>query len=366
MKSKWLKMVHAAVILSFLGSTWTVSAADSSWREQFDQGLLQEEVHQNLEKAVEHYQGVVGAFDEQQDVIAMSLYRLAECLRKLGRMDEAAPLYERITKEFSDQRSLVLLSQRFVAESESASVFEIKTQDEAIINHPEYLKNFINQLQQTAPDTAMLTLTQAMGDTTAGSLLARYRETQAELAQLRIRYLDKWPGIKQQQAKLASLEVQMRKHVGESIKLLKIRLTTLETAKAAENERKLIEPKQLTNDPRTLRLLIEELEKAPTEIAFQMLIQETDLKIVSHLESEKTSIQLDLVEKRREYGEQHPEIQTLTSQYVTIQKQEANVVKRSIQQLKIKLRVLERVHELSKFHENEKAPETEQSPISKP
>ncbi len=350
MKNKCLTVISAVLIAFISLQSWVVQAAESNWREQFDQGLMQEEVHQDLEKAVEHYQGIVNAFDEQRSVIAMSVYRLAECLRKLGRMDEASPLYARIINEFPDQESIALLSQRFVPAA--APLPEIKTPDDAIINHPTSLKLLISQLRHAEPEAAMQTLTQTTGDSNAGALLSQYRKTQAELAQLRIRYLDKWPGIQEKLAQIASLNDQMKAHVEQAIKNLGIRLVALETVKTSEEEEPSTRSQRLTDDPRTLRLLIEELEKAPTEVAMQMLIQKTDLKLPSQLQAEKTSYQLSILRNSRIFEKQHPNLRSVKARLASLLEQESDVIKQSIQQLKIKLKVLERTSGLSNAGES--------------
>lgn len=339
MKNKRSILMSAVLTTFFFTQSWVVKAAELNLREQFDQGLMQEEVHQNLEKAVEHYQGVVNAFDEQRSVIAMSVFRLAECLRKLGRMDEAAPLYARVVTEFSDQESISLLSQRFVPTS--APIPEVVTPDTKIIDHPTSLKLLIQQLHDVESETALRTLMLATGDTLALNLSSIYREAKAELAQLQTRYLDKWPGIVEKKAKIASLENQMKSHVQQAIKNLELRLVALEAVQKSSNKTSPNNSKSLVNDPRTLRLFIEELEKATTEVALQILMQETGLEISSQLEKEKSIIQLELVGKKRIYGDKHPEIEALKAKLVSIKEQEIELLENSIQQLEIKLRVLE-------------------------
>lgn len=334
-------------IIVFVWYSASIQSAELKWREQFDQGLIQEEVHQDLDKAIEHYEGIVTAFDEQHDVIAMSIYRLAECLRKLGRIDEAAPLYERIVNDFPRQGSLVLLSQRFVPETQRAVPNQLSnTQDERLVNHPDSLKFLIDQIKEADTDDALQMLVEFTNDDTARNQLFQYHQAQAELSKLKIRYLDKWPGVKAQQQIVSNLEAQMNKHVDQSVRILEVRLVALKRMKKPDTlpnnlmgNAPLPTSVRLDERPETLRLFIEELEEATTELAIQMLKEEANIELASNLMEEKRSLEMKLSSS----GNKHPLFESLKEQYQYIHEQLHEFVHTSIQHLNIKLRILESV-----------------------
>src|SRR5688572_30386725 len=82
-------------------------AAAQSISERLQKGLFEEEAKHNLPAAIEEYKAVLAEADEQRRLTATAIFRLAESYRKLGRTNEALPLYERVLRDFSDQTQLV-------------------------------------------------------------------------------------------------------------------------------------------------------------------------------------------------------------------------------------------------------------------
>ncbi|MGO8675014.1 MAG: tetratricopeptide repeat protein [Limisphaerales bacterium] len=78
-------------------------------------GILDEDLNLDLNAAIQSYQTLVTQFDAQRPLAANAIFRMAECYRRLGRTDEARPLYARILREFADQVPLVRLSRKHVA-----------------------------------------------------------------------------------------------------------------------------------------------------------------------------------------------------------------------------------------------------------
>jgi len=72
------------------------------FKDAYADGLFAEERDQDYAKAAEHYQTVIQAFDDQRNEAANAIFRLAECLRKLNRHEEAKVKYARILREFPD------------------------------------------------------------------------------------------------------------------------------------------------------------------------------------------------------------------------------------------------------------------------
>jgi len=314
-------------------STLSIFSAELSWREQFDQGLIQEEVHQDLEKAVEHYQSILTTYDSQRDVLAMSMYRLAESLRKLGRIDEAAPLYERIVREFPDKQSLILLSQRFVPESEEpSSITKPILENQPMLNHPESLRFLIDQIKKSEPEDALQMLIEFLDDDSARSLMSQYRQAQADLANLRLKYLDKWPAVEEKQQSIVVLQGQMKEHAEQSVRLLEIRVKALNQV----------------DHPDALRALIAELENASTDVALQLLQKEAEIKIPTELVQEKLDAEFELSKLK----EKHPMYEEHKAKRDFIYEQFEAIIKTSLEQLRIKLRVLESANKPDNQKEN--------------
>lgn len=83
--------------------------------EAVTDGIFEEEADQNPEAAIRSYQAVISGFDSQRANVANAIFRLGECYRKLGRMEEAKVQYARILREFTDLTQLAQSSQRYLA-----------------------------------------------------------------------------------------------------------------------------------------------------------------------------------------------------------------------------------------------------------
>ena len=79
-------------------------------------GILEEDLNLDLNAAIQSYQSLVNQFDAQRPMAANAIFRMAECYRRLGRMDEARSHYARILREFADQAPLVRLSRKYAAD----------------------------------------------------------------------------------------------------------------------------------------------------------------------------------------------------------------------------------------------------------
>jgi ankyrin repeat protein len=84
----------------------SVGIAADGLTERLQRGLFEEEANRNPEAAIKEYQTVVAQSDEHRKVVATALFRLGECYRKLGRTNDAAAMYRRILRDFSDQEQL--------------------------------------------------------------------------------------------------------------------------------------------------------------------------------------------------------------------------------------------------------------------
>jgi len=101
--------------------------------ERLQRGLFEEEANRNLDAAIKEYQAVVAQSDEQRKVIATALFRLGECYRKLGKTNEAAAFYQRITRDFSEQEQLVRLSRELLPHPSAGTSSAVPVMDAAAV-----------------------------------------------------------------------------------------------------------------------------------------------------------------------------------------------------------------------------------------
>lgn len=87
-------------------------AATNDLTSRLQQGLFEEEANRNLDAAIANYQLLAAQFDKNRQIAVTAIFRLGECYRKLGKTNEAVVQYQRILRDFSDQQTLVTLSQQ--------------------------------------------------------------------------------------------------------------------------------------------------------------------------------------------------------------------------------------------------------------
>lgn len=341
MKHRLLSVRMVAYLFLGLCCLELAGQSASAWRESFDRGLMQEEIHDNPEQAIEHYRSVVEAFDEERDLIAMSIYRLAECLRKTDNLDEALPLYQRIVNEFGDRESLALLSRRFVPEQNEEG-------GTLLIDDPGLLRTLIGQLEDASPVIALQSLAQMTGDLTAASLIERHLQGEEKVVALSTRYRDGWPPLREERARLEAIKGQMERHIGGALSSLEAQLARLEGVASAE-ETSSPEIKKFADDPVTLRLFIDELEEANQDVALQLLARETGSAVAARLQDERIAIQLEVSSNLNKYGPEHPEMIGARNRLKTVDELAADHISLETKQLEAKLRILEKARSESPF-----------------
>jgi DNA-binding beta-propeller fold protein YncE len=117
MKSK-TTVLFAALFMS----AGFVFAATNDLATLLQKGLLEEEANHNLQAAMRHYQAAIDGFDQERLLAATAVFRLGECLRKLGRTNEAGAQYERVLREFPDQTNLVKLCSDYLGGAKTATL----------------------------------------------------------------------------------------------------------------------------------------------------------------------------------------------------------------------------------------------------
>ena len=117
-KTQIMKAINLFVAVLLIAVN--AGAADAL-TEKLQRGLFEEEANRNLDAAIKEYQAVVTQSDEQRKVTATALFRLGECYRKLGKTNEAAAFYQRITRDFSEQEQLAKLANDLLRPAASAA-----------------------------------------------------------------------------------------------------------------------------------------------------------------------------------------------------------------------------------------------------
>ncbi len=90
------------------GAALAVLAAESG-NDLFQKGLAKERVDGDLRGAIEIYQKIASTQGMDRKLAAESLFRVAECQQALGNA-EARKTYERILRDFADQRQVAVLA----------------------------------------------------------------------------------------------------------------------------------------------------------------------------------------------------------------------------------------------------------------
>jgi ankyrin repeat protein len=112
---KLFQQFHPALIIPLLLLSPSIIAATNDPSALLQKALFEEEANHDLPAAIKAYQKLVSDLDENRKLAATAIFRLGECYRKQGRTNEAAAQYERVTRDFSDQSTLVDLSRQNLA-----------------------------------------------------------------------------------------------------------------------------------------------------------------------------------------------------------------------------------------------------------
>jgi len=125
-----------------------LAGAQDPLADQLRKAVVEEEAHQDLDKAILAYQAIVRRYDEQRATAGAALFRLAECFRKQGRRDEAVAAYRRVAREFADVARLAAASERHLSvtygiepESSSLASPDQAVQLDALRRYRESLKS---------------------------------------------------------------------------------------------------------------------------------------------------------------------------------------------------------------------------------
>ncbi|MGA2541649.1 MAG: ankyrin repeat domain-containing protein [Verrucomicrobiota bacterium] len=117
-----MKLKITAIFAALFLSAGFVFAATNDITALLQKGLLEEEANHNLQAAMRHYQAAIDGFDQDRQLAATAVFRLGECLRKLGKTNEAGLQYERVLREFPDQTNLAKLCSDYLSGAKAATV----------------------------------------------------------------------------------------------------------------------------------------------------------------------------------------------------------------------------------------------------
>lgn len=115
MKTK--SIVGYVMFAGVLAGLVPARGADGNGNTPFEQGLYEEEANHQLEAAIANYRVAVGYLITNRQMLATAVFRLGECYRKEGKLNEARMQYRRILREFPEQETLVSLSLQVVGDA---------------------------------------------------------------------------------------------------------------------------------------------------------------------------------------------------------------------------------------------------------
>ncbi len=118
--------MRTALVFMILAAAAVPASAQERLADQLRKGVVEEEVNQNVDKAIQAYQAIVARYDEDRKTAGSALYRLAECYRKAGKREQAIAAYQRVTREFADQVALAEPSRRQLASLGVPEIREVR------------------------------------------------------------------------------------------------------------------------------------------------------------------------------------------------------------------------------------------------
>ena len=111
-------MKRTLFLATIFAAAWFVSAAfGETGNELFQKALVKERSEGNLKEAIKLYQQVVEKYGKDRALAARALMAIGESQAKLGET-EARKTYERVIKDYADQKEAVTLARARLAHSE--------------------------------------------------------------------------------------------------------------------------------------------------------------------------------------------------------------------------------------------------------
>ncbi len=214
-----------------------------------NRGTLAEETGRNLSQAIQAYRIAVAQYDRERRFAAQALFRLATCLHKQGKTNEARTYGLRLIREFPDQTNLIAGIQQWLRISTLGYAGAMpgsfyggsrlrKAQgspNPATSSLQEVIQNLQIQLQEIQeklqlyrhdfPNKEELAQTLAALGECPGlqGLLDQIASEEAKLAQLESSYGEEHPLVLKERTILQSLQRQIETRVSAYLKGLEIK-----------------------------------------------------------------------------------------------------------------------------------------------
>lgn len=109
-----MKTTAIVTALVWVVSANLVMAAAADANKLIARGLFEEEANQQLEVAISNYREALAHVGTNRTLLATAIFRLGECYRKSGKLNEAKFQYRWIVRDFPEQTELVRISQEIV------------------------------------------------------------------------------------------------------------------------------------------------------------------------------------------------------------------------------------------------------------
>ncbi|HKX62670.1 MAG TPA: ankyrin repeat domain-containing protein, partial [Verrucomicrobiae bacterium] len=209
-------------------------------------GLFEEEGNQNFEAAIQAYQSLVAAHDNDRKTAATAIYRLGECYRKLGRTNEAITQFQRILAAFSDQPTLAMLSRQNLvglgADSSAPSSLtsggparrqSLEQTLAAQRAEAAAANDLYQRLQKMSSAELRRSLPTVAPDTLLSRLLEQASQIEQKLASLTVQFSKEHPSVVAETNALATVQKQIDQRIGGILEGLKFQATTAQQREEA-------------------------------------------------------------------------------------------------------------------------------------
>ena len=169
-------------------------------------GLFEEEANRNLDAAILAYQAVIAQTDKDRQFAATAIFRLGECYRKQGKTNEANAQYQRIVREFADQKELATLSRQQLggvagqtANANPAEQYQGKAAS----------AEQIAEIKKLDPEKRRVAVQQMFPNPVLNALMQKMTEAEQELATLKNNLGAKHPDVTTKEALLKTIYQQI-------------------------------------------------------------------------------------------------------------------------------------------------------------
>ncbi len=179
--------------------------------QDFQKGLLEEEVNHNLSAAIAAYERVAAQMGEQRKIGAAALFRLGEAYRKLGKTNEARVNYEKLIQEYPEQERYASAAKGIIENSTRArmatNMSDSSEVDRAFFDF-ETLRAQLSVLKQKSRAELGQIILTLIPDSQFLDLQLGINRTEADLSRARYRYGPKHPNIIEKESTLKGLRSQ--------------------------------------------------------------------------------------------------------------------------------------------------------------